>query len=202
MDKPPAKLRSSRLEFLPLTLERWPGLEQLFGTRGACGGCWCMWWRQTHAKFEQSKGPKNKRALKRLVTSGTVPGLLAYYQGEPIGWCAVAPRPQYTRLETSRILKPLDDQPVWSIVCFFIAKPYRHQGVSLALLKAAVKYARGEGAKIVEGYPVEPKNARTADPFAYTGLAQTFRAAGFKEVARRSPTRPIMRHGARRRLSH
>ena len=197
MTDSPAKLPASRLVFHPLTPDRWADLEQLFGKRGACGGCWCMWWRLTHAEFEQNKGAKNKRALKRLVTRGIVPGLLAYCEGEPVGWCALAPRAEYTRLGSSRILKPVDDQPVWSVVCFFVAKECRRHRVSLALLKAALKYARGQGAKIVEGYPVEPKQGKTADAFAYTGLAQTFRSAGFNEVARRSPTRPIMRHVAR-----
>ncbi len=184
----------------PLTLDRWRDLEALFGPRGACGGCWCMYWRLTHAAFETKKGAGNKRAFKSVVRSDERPGLIAYDGDEPIGWIALAPRDAYPRLARSRVLKPVDDQPVWSVTCFFVAKEYRRSGVSARLLKAAVRYAKACGAKIIEGYPVEPKK-NTPDPFAYVGLASTFRSAGFDEVARRSPTRPIMRReiGRRRR---
>ncbi len=183
----------SALEFRPLTSERWPELEKLFGPNGACGGCWCMWWRLTAAQFQEHKGPGNRDALKRIVESGEVPGIIAYSQGEPVGWCSVAPRQAYPRLERSRTLKRVDDKPVWSVVCFFVAKPWRRKGVTEALLKAAQEYAARYGARLVEAYPVEPGGKAIPDAFAYTGLASTFRRAGFDEVLRRSPTRPIMR---------
>ena len=182
------------LTFRPVTAERWNDFQALFGERGACGGCWCMWWRLKRSEFEKQKGDGNKRAMKKIILSGEVPGLLTYAGGEPIAWCSVAPREVFSALERSRILKPVDDKPVWSIVCFFVAKPFRHKGVTVKILEAAVKYAKEQGAKIVEGYPVEPKKGRTADVFAYTGLASAFRKAGFQEVARRSETRPIMRY--------
>jgi GNAT superfamily N-acetyltransferase len=182
-----------KLGIAPLTPARWNDFEALFGTRGACGGCWCMWWRLTHAEFERDKGEKNKLAMKALVESGEIPGVIAYESGEPVAWCSVAPRGRFTRLSRSRILKPVDDEPVWSIVCFFIAKRVRRRGVSLALLNEAVRYAAGQGAGIVEGYPVEPKKGKIADVFAYTGLASVFKKAGFEEVTRRSEIRPIMR---------
>ena len=182
------------LDFHPLTPERWQDLEILFGPRGACGGCWCMWWRLKRSQYEKQKGPGNRRALKKIVDSGEIPGLLAYADGQPIAWCSVGPREAYSTLERSRILKRVDDKPVWSVVCFVVAKSFRHKGVSTALLKAAVEYASKKGAKIVEGYPVEPKKASMPDVFAYYGFASTFRKAGFVEVARRSETRPIMRH--------
>jgi GNAT superfamily N-acetyltransferase len=182
------------LDFQPLTPERWQDLETLFGPRGACGGCWCMWWRLKRSQFEKQKGPGNRRALKKIVDSGEIPGLLAYADGQPIAWCSVGPRETYPVLERSRILKRVDDKPVWSVVCFVVAKSFRHKGVSTALLKAAVEYASKRGAKIVEGYPVEPKKASMPDVFAYYGFASTFRKVGFVEVARRSETRPIMRH--------
>lgn len=168
-----------KLEFHAATAERWRDLEKLFGSRGACGGCWCMWWRLSHREYEERKGSGNKRALKKLVTSGEVPGILAYNGGEPIGWCAVAPREAFPRLDRSRILKPVDDQPVWSVVCFFVARPYRRMGVSVELLRAAGKYAAGRGARIVEGYPVERRQDATPDVFACIGLASAFERAGF-----------------------
>jgi GNAT superfamily N-acetyltransferase len=184
----------SEFEFYPVTPDRWKDFEALFGERGACGGCWCMWWRLKRSEFEDQKGDGNKRTMRKIIKSGEVPGLLAYKDGQPIAWCAVAPREVFSVLERSRILKRIDDKSVWSIVCFFVAKPFRLRGVTVKILKAAVKHVKEQGARIVEGYPVEPKKGKTADVFAYTGLASAFRKAGFKEVARRSETRPIMRY--------
>lgn len=181
------------LTFRPLTPARWPDLEKLFGPRGACGGCWCMYWRLRRSLYERKKGAGNKRAFKRIVSSGEVPGLVAYAGREPIAWCALAPRERYPVLDNSRVLARLDSQPVWSVTCFFVAKGWRQHGVTPKLLRAAVKFARRRGARIVEGYPVEPKKGRMADVFVYTGLPGTFTRAGFREVARRSPTRPFMR---------
>ncbi len=226
---------SLELEFHPLTTERWDDFEELFGENGACGGCWCMWFRQTRSEFEKNKGEGNRRAMKAIVESGRVPGILAYIKetgripqgsaregrdAEPeaispgnssagtaperderfgsltraIGWCSVEPRERFPRLETSRVLSPVDDQPVWSIVCFFIDKEYRLRGVSVELMKAAVEYAALKGAKIVEGYAAEPKKAKVPDLYVFHGHVSAYRQAGFKEVARRSPTRPIMRY--------
>ena len=182
------------LEFHPLTVARWEDFTALFGKRGACGGCWCMWWRQTAKEYEASKGEKNRRKMKKIVTSGEVPGVIAYHDGEPVGWCAVAPRTEYHRLARSRILKPVDDRPVWSIVCLFVAKDHRGIGVSSALIGAAVDFVRGKGGRTVEAYPVEPKKSRMPDTFAFHGLAVSYSRAGFSEVARRSETRPVMRY--------
>lgn len=157
-----------------------------------------MCWRLKRSQFEKQKGAGNKKALKKIVAAGEVPGLLAYAGREPVGWCSVAPREAFPVLENSRILKRVDDQPVWSASCFFVARPYRRQGLSVKLLRAAVAYAKKKGARMVEGYPVEPKKSPMPDVFAWTGLASAFRRAGFKEVLRRSPTRPIMRYPARK----
>jgi GNAT superfamily N-acetyltransferase len=182
------------LKFHPVTPSRWMDFENLFGERGACGGCWCMLWRLPRSKWQQQLGEKNRKALKRIVDSGEVPGILTYSDGKPIGWCAVAPRETFQLLERSRIMGKVDEKPVWSVVCFFVAKPFRQKGMSVAMLKAAAEYAGKKGAKIVEGYPIEPKKDRMPDVFANTGLASAFRQAGFKEVLRRSETRPIMRY--------
>lgn len=181
-----------KFSFHAATPERWPDLERLFGARGACAGCWCMWWRLNRPEWNRGQGEGNRKAFRKIVRAGAEPGILAYADGVPVGWCAIAPREQYSGLGRSRILKPVDDQPVWSVTCFFIARGFRHKGLSTALLKAAVEFARSRGATIVEGYPHDPKKT-TADVFVYTGLASAFRNAGFKEVARRSKTRPIMR---------
>jgi len=153
-----------------------------------------MWWKLTRSEFLKQRGEGNKRALKNIVDSGVVPGILAYADGEPVGWCAVAPRKAYPTLERSRVLKRVDNKQVWSVVCFFVAKHFRGKGVTLKLLEAALKYVKERGGKIVEGYPIEPKKERIPNASAYTGLASTFRKAGFVEVARRSENRPIMRY--------
>ncbi len=177
----------------PATRERWRDLETLFGQHGAYGGCWCMWWRLTRSEFNRNAGEGNRLALKALVDSGLVPGLVAYADGQPIAWCSVGPRETFPALERSRTLKRVDHQPVWSIVCFFIAKPFRRQGLMAELLAAAVRYAADNGAGIVEGYPVEPKESGLRNYEGYTGVVSAYRRAGFVEVLRRSQDQPIMR---------
>jgi GNAT superfamily N-acetyltransferase len=153
-----------------------------------------MWWRLKRSEFEQQKGEGNRKAIKRIVDSGEVPGILAYADGQAVAWCSVAPREAYPALERSRTLKQVDDKPVWSIVCFFVAKPFRGRGITLKLLRAAIEHVDKHDGKIVEGYPIEPKGGRIPDTFAYTGLVSTFREAGFVQVANRSERRPIMRY--------
>ncbi len=181
------------LEIHPVSRDRLQDFETLFGARGACGGCWCMLWRLGRRQFESQKGEKNRLAMRELIASGTVTGLLAYIGEEAIGWCALAPRDQYPALERSRIMKPVDDQPCWSVACLFVHKNYRKQSVATQLLAAAARYAASRGAAILEGYPVEPKEKDVPPAFAWTGIPKAFIAAGFHECARRSPTRPIMR---------
>jgi GNAT superfamily N-acetyltransferase len=185
------------LRFLPLTPTRWRDVAALFGPRGACAGCWCMWWRRPRADWRRGRGAGNRRAFRRLVASGRVPGVLAYAGREPVGWCAAAPREEYPALARSRILRPLDARPVWSITCLFVARPWRRRGVSTGLLRAAVRLARRRGARIVEGYPTEAGARPVPDVFVFTGLASSFERAGFVEVARRSRSRPIMRRQVR-----
>lgn len=180
--------------FKELTIKTWTDFEKLFGERGACGGCWCMSWRLLSKDFEKGKGESNKKTMKGLVKKGRNIGIIAYLDTEPIGWCSVAPREDFIRLEKSRVLKPIDDKPVWSVSCLFIAKGYRKMGVSAKLLKEAVKFAKKNGAKIVEGYPTYPYSDNIPAAFAWTGIPSSFVKAGFTEAARRSKTRPIMRY--------
>lgn len=181
------------MKILPLSAACWDDLEVLFGPRGACAGCWCMWWRLTQREFDKAKGEDNRKAFKRIVESGRIVGLLAYEHERPVGWCAVEPRERYPRLGRSRVLKPVDDRQVWSIPCFFVEKGSRNLGIAKQLLEAAIEHARSRGARVVEGYPVEPRKDRMPDLFAFTGTPALFAGAGFEEVARRSKTRPIMR---------
>ncbi len=153
-----------------------------------------MWWRLRHKDFEANKGEKNRDTMFELVAAGRIPGILAYDNDSPIGWCSVAPREEFPRLEGSKILKRVDDQPVWSIVCLFVAKEYRRYGVSLQLIKEAVNFVKEQGGRIVEAYAVEPKKDTLPDAFAFYGFFSTYLKANFKEVVRRSQTRPIMRY--------
>lgn len=182
-----------RLVFHPATPSRWSDLEELFGERGACGGCWCMYWRLPRGEWSAGKGNRNRSAFRKLVSSNEKPGVIAYAGKEAVAWCAIAPREEFLSLARSRVLKPVDDKQVWSITCMFVKKPYRRRGVSVAMLRAAVEFAAKRGARIVEGYPTTPTMEKTPDPFVYMGVPSAFKAAGFKEVARRSETRPIMR---------
>lgn len=180
------------LSFHPLTQKLWRDFELLFGENGACGGCWCMHWKLRGKAFSENKGEGNRQMQKSIVDAKTVPGLLAYSEGYPIGWVAVEPRSQYPKLAFSRIFKPIDDKEVWSITCLFVEKKHRKMGVAVQLLKAAVDYVKDCGGRIVEGYPVETKN--DAPPvFIFTGTASAFKQAGFVEAARPSPTRPVHR---------
>ena len=187
------KTASVKMKFLPVTRDRWTDFETLFGERGACGGCWCMFWRLTRKEFESQKGEGNRKAMKTIIQAGKIPGILGFSQDRPVAWCSVAPRDQFSALVRSRILKPVDNLPVLSISCFFVEKKYRRKGLSIQMIKAAVDYVKKNGGSVVEAYPVEPKKDKMADAFAWTGLASAFIKAGFKECARRSATRPIMR---------
>ena len=180
------------LRFHPAQPERWADLEKLFGTRGACAGCWCMWWRLNRSDWSQGRGEGNRVAFKSIVESGRVPGILAYLGAEPVGWCAVAPREEYAALARSRKFKAVDDQSVWSIVCFFIAGPFRKHGVTVQLLEATAEYVRSKGGRIVEGYPTKPER-KTGDAQVYMGTTSAFEKAGFVEIARRSKNSSIMR---------
>jgi len=183
----------------PLTPDRWDDFERLFGPRGACAGCWCMYWKLPRKDFTAGQGEQNRLLQKQIVASCRIPGLLAWVDGIPAGWVAVEPRENYPVLNNSRILKPLDDIPVWSVTCFFVAKKYRSQGLTVALLKAVIDHVAKQGGEVVEGYPVEPRTVGKMPPvFVYTGLASGFRQAGFIEAGRRSETRPIMRYSIKK----
>lgn len=178
----------------PLTTDNWKDFEKLFGPRGACAGCWCMYWRLPKKTWKENQGAGNKKKIKHLAGKGIFTGLLAYVDGEPAGWCSLGPREDFPVLEKSKTLGRVDALPVWSIVCFFIHKDYRKKGVSEMILGKVVDFARKKKIKILEGYPVVPNKENYPDTFAYTGFYNSFVRAGFKEAIRRSPTRPVMRY--------
>jgi GNAT superfamily N-acetyltransferase len=185
------------LAYHPLTPDRWADLEQLFGRHGAYGGCWCMWWRCTRREFEAQKGEGNRKALRSLVEAGQVPGVLAYRLADrkerPVGWCSVAPRETYPSLERSPVLKRLDDASVWSLVCLFVSRQERGQGIAEALVRAAAAYVRGQGGKVVEAYPTIPRQSELPPVSSCMGVPSLFARAGFVECGRPSARRLVMR---------
>lgn len=172
------------LEIVPLTNDRWPDLEALFGKSGADGGCWCLYYRRPSSGWGDWNAAANRAALRDIADREPAPGLLAYADGEAVGWTGLGPREEFIRLERSRHLGRVDDVPVWSLVCFFIRRDARARGVARQLLAAAVDYARAHGAPALEAYPVDPDpevgaiNAKSA----YPGSIAMFEAAGFERV--------------------
>ena len=186
------------LDFHPLTPERWKDLEALFGPHGAYSGCWCMFWRVRRADFARMNPGERKAALQELTARPLAPGLLAYAAGQPVGWVSLGPREDFAALAHSRILPPLDDVPVWSIVCFFVTRSRRRQGLLTELIRAAVQYAGAHGAKVVEAYPTDMQSQRLAGVrltgySGYMGIASAFREAGFVPLKQASETQLIMR---------
>jgi len=182
----------SDLAIEPVTPQRWHDVELLFGERGASSGCWCMWWRKSAKEWARDAGTVNKRELRSLVQADPAPGLLAYRNDEPVGWVALAPRDRYPRLQRSRNLGPVDDRPVWVISCFYIDRHHRGTGVATALLAGAIRFASANGARAVEGAPIDTSTRTPPNADLYTGTLAMFLDAGFEEIARRS-RRPIVR---------
>jgi GNAT superfamily N-acetyltransferase len=181
------------LTFKPVTPSQWADLVTLFSEHGVQNGCWCMYWRIPRKEFQCNYGEGNRQFLKKIVESGSVPGILAYHKRKPVGWCSIAPREDFPVVLRSRTLKPIDDQPVWSIVCFFVSEPYRKSGLSHLLIKAAIDYAKKHGAHIIEAYPVDV-HAKSIEFERYVGLTTTYEKEGFKEVLRRSERKAIVRY--------
>ena len=184
-----------RFEARPLTPETWADLEEVFDLPGGSivRGCWCMFYRRSG---KPAPGTDNKRELCDLVDGGVAPGLVGYVDGAPVGWISLGPREDYHRLRRSPIMKPVDDQPVWSVVCTYVGKAYRGRGVQHRLLDAAIRYARAKGVRLLEAYPVD-KPQPSHDDFMFFGSRSLYEKAGFTEVVRRSPTRVVMRRRLR-----
>ena len=182
------------MKFYPLTADRWNDFEQLFGPRGAYAGCWCMYWRITRKAFEAGQGEDNRCAMKSIVDAGRPTGLLGYRDGMAVAWCAVAPRDEFPSLERSPVLKRLDEQPVWSIVCLFVHKDHRGQGVAGMMIEAVIEHVRDQGGHIVEAYPYVPKTAKAPPVTSYMGFPSLYEQHGFELCASPSKSKQIMRY--------
>jgi len=183
-------LAVEKYEFHALTPKRWGDFEQILGPNG-CAGCWCMWYRLAHKDFTQAGKEGRREGLRTIVHSGFSPGIIAYADGIPAGWVALAPREWYARLKTSKHLAPVDDQPVWSITCFYIHRNYRRLGLMERLLQAAIEHARGQGATMLEAYPLDVEG-KMSPVQLFSGKSSVFYKLGFEQAAMRE-YRPIVR---------
>lgn len=177
------------LTIRPLTPDLWPALEDLFGSRGACNGCWCMYFR-IGAEYRKRPVKKNKQDFRRIVEQGPPPGLIAFDGELPVAWCQLTPRDSLPGLDRLWRLRPVDDALVWSLSCFYVRKGYRRKGITSALIAAALDAAKAGGAPALEAYPLDGSVSPSSTS---TGYSSTFARAGFKVVGRHSPERPIMR---------
>lgn len=175
-----------------LTAENWNDLEILFGSKGACGGCWCMTWRLPSKQYQQYKGASNKKLFHKLVQNGESLGVIGYHSGKPVAWCSVSPAHTLFQQKPSRILSKTNFPGKWSIVCIYLLPAYRNKGISTIMIKAASSYAFSKGAKAVEAYPVIPKSGKMPDAFAWTGIWKSYVKAGFEIVEQPSPGKYIM----------
>lgn len=191
-------MQAARLTVLPLTPGRWPDLEAVFGARGCsvARSCWCMAYRRSGAQLNPPAGTRrsdfNRAGLKSLVDAGHPPGLIGYLGNQPVGWISLGPREEFAKLKHSPVMKPVDDQPVWSVICFVVPAEHRRKGVAQALLRGAIAYAKKRGARLLEAYPVD-KRGPCGDETLWFGAKRMYDRAGFEVVARRKPARPVVR---------
>jgi GNAT superfamily N-acetyltransferase len=200
-------IKSPRIEYREIGPDDWPAIAQLFGKRGACGGCWCMHWRREKGgkAWEAVKGEPNRRAFQKLVTVGAAHGIIAFDGPRPVGWCSFGRREEFPRLERTKSFQPTEKHPglikygeryaerVWSINCLFLIPEYRRRKLSQGLVKAAVQAIRRERGGLIEAYPVTLTKDGKQLPaaFSYTGPEVLFQRLGFVEVQRLAATRPL-----------
>jgi len=186
----------------PLTPSRFGDLEAIFNAKGCsvARGCWCMFYRRSGGGAPLPNGvtraQQNHSEMKALVEAGPPPGLIGYRGKTPVGWVTLGPREDFKKLARSPVMKPVDDRPVWSVVCFVVPAAYRGQGVARELLDAAIAYAKKRGATLLEAYPVD-RRERGRDDSMWFGAKSMYDDTGFTEVARRKPQRPIVRRRLR-----
>jgi ribosomal protein S18 acetylase RimI-like enzyme len=191
-------VKTTSLTIHALMPARWADLEALFNAKGCsiARGCWCMYYRRSGQRSDLAPGEtssaRSRSELKALAAADPPPGLIGYRGSVPVGWISLGPRQDFAKLAKSPVMKPVDDQAVWSIVCLVVPSEYRRQGVARALIAGAVDYARARGVQLLEAYPVDKVQSPAAES-SWFGSKSMFDEAGFEEVARRKPARPVVR---------
>jgi len=187
---------AEKIRFEELRPDLWPAIERLFGPNGACGGCWCMWWRaESRKNWNEFKGAHTKETFKNLIQKGKAHGMLAFAEDEPVGWCSFGPRQDFPGLKEIRAYKRSDTSDVWSITCFFIHRKWRGKGLARGLLRAAIEAMQRHGVKIVEGYPMTTTKdgRRLGANLVWTGPIKIFEELDFKTVQSTNPLKPLVR---------
>jgi GNAT superfamily N-acetyltransferase len=190
--------RTEKITYQPLSRHNWHDLVQLFDGHGNPGYCWCTFWRLSSREYRQRDSHQRRKTLNGYVVGGTPTGIIGYREGQAIGWCSIAPRVTYERLNRSRKIPQIDERNTWSLVCFYISKQEQGKGLSGDMLKAAVEFAASQGAEVVEAYPVEPVwdeegNWQPAKSYRFMGYRSTFEKAGFRDVTPVGGKRLVMR---------
>ncbi len=182
------------IEIHPATPDRWDDLEEIFVGKGDPAKCWCAFWYASNKAYREGWGEANRTGLENRVKDGVEPGVLAYVYGEPAGWAGVAPRSAFDRLvRNTKSLKAVDDRPVWSVTCLVVRRAFRRRGLMRPLIRGALDFALSKGAIAVEAYPVDAARKMTSYDL-FLGTVQAYHDIGFVEVARHTPTRPILRY--------
>ena len=189
-------LTSGNFRFEELQPQLWHAFERLFDPNGACGGCWCMWWRVENRKnWKEFHGAKAKETFKKLTQSGKAHGMLVFIGDEPVGWCSFGPRVDFPCLTRVHAYERDDISDVWSVTCFFIDRKWRGKGLARRLLKASVEAMRNHGVRIVEGYPMTTTmdGRRLSSGMTWRGPLKIFEELGFRTVQSTNPFKPLVR---------
>lgn len=185
--------QNNELSFQVLNSSNFEDFEYLFREKGACEGCWCMHCRLPTDEFEANKGEGNRLAMKALVESGQIPGIIAYNDDKPVGWCSLGDREDFPKLSKSHEEQIIDEH-TWIISCLYIRKGWRRRGIKRALLKYLIAYCQTKGARVLESHQCNSSFSKYPDNFAWTGIEKAYEAVGFVKVDKPSDKRPIMRY--------
>jgi GNAT superfamily N-acetyltransferase len=184
---------SERIVVHPATVNRWDDVVRVFESGAITNRCWCQWIRKTQQQARDDGPAGNRASLRALVDDGDVPGLIAYSDGDPVGWSSIGPKSSFGRLNRSRALTPSAADPspdgTWATLCFYVAPGHRRDGVARALLRGVVAYAKQTGATAIEAYPVRASGRKVSNDSAYPGTDQMLTDEGFREVPSAAPGR-------------
>lgn len=186
----------SEIRITPASADRFADVEHALTGGGDGGSCWCQWWMLRGTDFERATAAQRRDMLRDDLEAATPSALVAYVDGAAAGWVKVSARPDQPRLARTRAFQqspePFTDPSVWAITCFVVRREFRGAGVAKRLLEAAVDHARAHGARVIEGYPVDTSVKKTSSNDLFHGALSSFLDAGFSEVARPAPARPIV----------